>query len=115
MPSFKNSPRGVLSDNQYGFCAGYSTQDALHDQDDQQLVPSSWDHNLLTACIFLDVKKALGSVDHCALLKRLSTISCGNSSLHWFSVFLSNRKQCVKLGNLSLKFGSKLVSHKAAN
>ena len=46
------------------------------------------------------------TVDHRIPPKKLSTIGCGCRSLQWFGEYFSNRKQRVKVGNMTSNFGS---------
>jgi uncharacterized membrane protein len=47
--------------------------------------------------IFLDITKAFDRVNHCALLSILLNLEFGEFLLSWFSSYLSERKQLVKI------------------
>ena len=47
--------------------------------------------------IFLDLSKAYDRVSHEGLISKLSCLGFSYSSLEWFSHFISNRQQCVRL------------------
>ena len=51
------------------------------------------------AQLFLDLKKAFDTVDHCILLSKLSEIGVSPSSIKWFESYLNNRKQKTSCGN----------------
>ncbi len=51
----------------------------------------------LCAAIFIDLAKAFDTVDHSILLSRLHSIGVSNSTLSWFSNYLFNRFQYVKI------------------
>ena len=46
---------------------------------------------------FLDLRKAFDSLDHHILLSRLHGLGVGGGAFHWFTNYLSNRYQRVKL------------------
>ena len=54
-------------------------------------------HNMdggkVTGVKFLDLNKALDTVDHGILLRKLSRLGMDNVALEWFSSFLTNRSQ----------------------
>ena len=54
--------------------------------------------------IFSDISKAFDSVDHNILIDKLVKIGIGGLSLKWFTSYLKNRKQFVKLGDYKSKF-----------
>ena len=45
--------------------------------------------------IFIDLKKAFDTVNHSVLLRKLEHYGIRENSLHWFTSYLSNRKQYV--------------------
>ena len=53
----------------------------------------------LCGAVFLDLKKAFDTVDHCILLSKLSEIGVSPSSIKWFESYLNNRKQKTSCGN----------------
>ncbi len=46
----------------------------------------------------MDLKKAFDTVDHSILLKKLDKISVGPRPIRWFSDYLTDRMQSVKVG-----------------
>lgn len=56
-------------------------------------------HNKSKVCgLFVDIKKAFDMVDHNKLLQKLQDIGLRGKSYLWFSSYLSNRYQRVKIG-----------------
>ncbi len=49
------------------------------------------------AAIFIDLAKAFDTADHSILLSRLRSIGMSNLTLSWFSNYLFNRTQYVKI------------------
>ena len=69
----------------------FSTETALLEGTNESL----WniDNNLLNGVIFLDLKKALDTMDHAILLGKLKLYGVSSQSLNWFRSYLSDRKQ----------------------
>ena len=60
------------------------------------------DRGNVNAVVFLDLKKALDTVDHDVLSAKLSLYGIQESAYDWFKSFLNNRTQkCVVHGSLS--------------
>lgn len=85
----------LLADNQFGFRSARSTEDAI-----VSLV-GNITHNLdkKNHCIgiFLDLAKAFDTVSKLILLRKLELMGIRGIALKWFSSYLSDRKQRVKL------------------
>ena len=86
----------VLSNQQFGFRPGFSTESALLS------VTQSW-FNILDAqhsvcAVFFDLKKAFDSVPHIPLLT-LSSLQLPQHLMCWFHAYLSSRTQQVKVSN----------------
>ena len=58
-----------------------------------------------TNCIFLDFAKAFDTVNHQILLKKLHYYGIRGHALKWFESYLSERKQCVSIGNTKSEIG----------
>jgi len=90
----------ILSNKQYGFLRGFSTEDAIN-----ALVSGVLDHFNEDKCvigIFLDLAKAFDTVPHQRLLQKLETIGIRGGALRLFNSYLSERFQRVKInGTLS--------------
>lgn len=92
----KNS---LLSDRQFGFRQGKSTEDAVTLLTD--MVVTHLDQGRSCVGVFLDLAKAFDTVSIPILLRKLSALGIRGLSLNWFSSYLSGRKQCVQIGNQS--------------
>ena len=86
-----------LSDSQFGFCPGRSTEPALLS------VTHSWlssldSHNSICATLkFFDLRKAFDSVPHQPLMLTLSSIGLPSHLTSWLHSYLCNRSQQVIL------------------
>ena len=92
----------ILSDNQFGFRPGFSTESALLS------VTQSWfnylDCHKSICAVFFDLTKAFDSVPHVRLLDTLSRLNLPAHLLCWLRSYLSNRSQQVSVsGSLSHK------------
>ena len=91
----------LLSSCQSGFRSLHSTLTALLE------VTNSWsvniDNGFLNGVVFIDLKKAFGTIDHEIILRKLSYFGADQATATWFQSYLSNRTQrCnVNAGNLS--------------
>ena len=90
----------LLAVSQYGFRPKHSTLTAL------LVVTNTWylniDDGLLNSVLFLDLKKAFGTVDHSILLKKLQLYGLDSHTVQWFKSYLSNRFQSTLVnGTLS--------------
>ena len=83
----------LLSDNQFGFRRGSSTEHAVTYFTDQ--IRMWMDKGLLTGAVFVDLRKAFDTVDHARLLSKLPAYGITGRELHWFESYLFNRKHFV--------------------
>lgn len=90
----------LLSDNQFGFRQGKSTEDAVSNFID--LVSSHVDNGECCIGVFLDLAKAFDTVSVGLLLRKLEAMGIRGIPLKWFESYLTNRKQCIKLDNIHL-------------
>ena len=87
----------LITSAQYGFIKGRSTE--------LQLLNCScdWvnaiDTKLFADTVYIDLAKAFDTVSHNKLLYKLHKYGITGDILQWFSSYLDNRKQRVKLGN----------------
>jgi len=82
-----------LSPKQFGFRKNLSTEDALLEF--CTFIIKELDNKQLCACLFVDITKAFGMVDHGILLNKLYRIGFRGSIHKWFSSYLNNRSQRV--------------------
>lgn len=86
---------GVISDMQFGFQKGKSTEDALlsikHD------IIHNFEHRLYTLGLFVDLRKAFDSVCHDVLLIKLKRYGVRGVVLKLIESYLSNRLQYVSV------------------
>ena len=57
------------------------------------------DNGQLVGTIFIDLKKAFDMVDHNILIEKLRLYHFDKLTISWFSSYLANRNQIVKVGN----------------
>ena len=67
---------------------------------------------MLTALVLLDLSKAFDSINHNILLQKLECISASQSSLRWFSSYLSGRSQVLRIVLLYLLLTSPTAYYK---
>ena len=107
LESFLNKYK-ILSDFQFGFRKGRSTEQAILEMTDQ--LKTNIDHKKLTCGIFLDLSKAFDTVNHDILLDKMYKYGIRGIPHHWFSDYLRNRLQFVQIDDvkssmLSIKCG----------
>jgi hypothetical protein len=90
----------IISDNQYGFRTGKSTEDAILELTDY--TAKKLDIRSTCLGVFLDLSKAFDTVSVPLLLGKLEYIGVRGITLAIFKDYLTNRLQSVKIGsNLS--------------
>lgn len=87
----------IISNRQYGFREGISTQDAILQLTSKMY--SALDSNKPSLCVFIDLAKAFDTVSHTLLLESLNNIGIRGSTLDLFESYLSGRHQCVKIND----------------
>lgn len=89
----------ILIDAQSGYRKRFSCETALN------LVLNKWkminDEQNDIVCVFLDLKRAFETIDRDRLLQKLYKMGVANRELRWFSSYLSDRKQKVKIGEVT--------------
>ena len=85
------SEHGVISDRQYGFMPGRSTQEAIFDL--LIHVYSSINNKKLMGLLFLDISKAFDCILHDRLLYKLAKIGADEKVLAWFKSYLSRTQE----------------------
>lgn len=91
----KNS---LLSSRQFGFRPKLSTSDAVHQLTDY--ITRELDKGNHTIGIFLDLAKAFDTVSTPILLHKLENLGIRGTQLKLFASYLSDRCQCVKVGDV---------------
>lgn len=91
------SKTNFFNEKQFGFREGKSTEDALLKLCSE--INLGLDQVLFTAALFIDISKAFDTVCHNLLLEKLFSIGVRGFMHDWFSSYLSNRIQRVKIDN----------------
>ncbi|KAM3965852.1 uncharacterized protein ACR2FA_000180 [Aphomia sociella] len=92
----------ILGDNQYGFRAKRSTDDAVLQLTSK--ITSFLDKNEKCIGVFLDMQKAFDTVSIPILLTCLENIGVRGNALLWFRDYLMGRNQCVRVDNYYSNF-----------
>ena len=87
----------ILSPKQFGFRPKLSTEIALTHFTDAIL--EQMDKGQLTGAVFLDLSKALDTVDHTIIFSKLCAIVLSDNVICWLKSYLSNRKQVTSVAN----------------
>ena len=85
-----------FSNNQYGFREGKRTEDALLDFESKVL--DGINNGDKIGGLFLDITKAFDCVNHNILLDTLWNCGIRGLAHDWFKTYLTERKQCVRVG-----------------
>ena len=83
----------ILSDFQYGFRKGKSTQQAIFDL--TKFIYSNLNHKKLLCAVCLDVAKAFDCINYDVLIHKMSYIGFNHNTIAWFKSYLS-RTQVVR-------------------
>lgn len=99
----------LISQNQFGFRRGLSTEDAVSAL--LNYVVEKVDKKFKCLGLFLDLSKAFDTVSVPILLSKLESMGVRGSALGIFRSFLSDRRQCVKVGDFisgdeSIEYGT---------
>ncbi len=85
-----------IGDDQIGCIKGSSTTNALVDMLHHWHLHAE---NMNISCVLLlDYSKAFDLVDHNILINKLQMYGVPNILLRWMGAFLSDRRQCVRIG-----------------
>ena len=91
----------VLNKHQHGFHQNFSTNTALADVLDY--ITSKLDNKLSVLALFVDISKALESLNHNILLTKLEHYGVRGVVLNWFNSYLTGRYQYIEInGSKSL-------------
>ena len=86
-----------LAAHQSGNRKLHSTETALLYVTDQLL--QAMDSRKVSIMVLLDMPKAFNSIRHDILLSKLQNLDFSHGALEWFQSYLSNRQQCVRIGD----------------
>jgi len=89
----------LLSKQQFGFRPGLGTENALYSA--THFIKNALDNSKKVIAIFLDLSKAFDTVNHKKLLNILPNFSITVTSLIWFTSYLENRKQTVRINGIT--------------
>ena len=87
----------IISPSQFGFQPKKSTSHAILDL--TYKISNARKNSEHCCAIFLDLAKAFDTVNHSILLGKLSKLGIRGPMLNWFKSYLSNRYQCVSVGD----------------
>ena len=93
------SSNNLISNQQFGFRNGRSTEHAIHSV--VRDIHHEFNSNNYVLCIFLDIKKAFDSLDRKILLEKLKLFGINGTEWKWFKSYLSNRKQYTMNGEFA--------------
>ena len=83
----------MLSERQFGFRKRSSTQHAVTFFSD--FIRTNMDRGLMTGAVFIDLWKALKTVDRVGHLSKLPSYGIENEEFSWFESYLFGRTQIV--------------------
>lgn len=100
--------KNLLSDSQFGFREGRSTEDAVLTLTTK--IASYVDRGDKCLGVFLDLQKAFDTVSIQILITRLESVGFRGVALNWFIDYLTNRHQrvkidCIESSDLKCKYG----------
>ena len=87
----------LLFNFQFGFRKGYSNEYVILETVEK--LKSAVDDQKITCGIFLHFPKAFDTINHHILLEKLYKYGIRGLPHAWFSDYVTNRKQYVKVGN----------------
>ena len=88
----------LLSNSQYGFRSGHSTEFAALDPVDNIL--AQMDNNETPISIFIDLSKAFDTLNHTILLDKLIHYGINGIHIQLLESYLTNRTQYVEIDNV---------------
>ena len=92
----------LLHKTQSGFRSQHSCETALTHMIDSWL--EAIDNGKMVGLVLVDFKKAFDLVDHKILLRKLEMYGIKNETLQWFTSYLTERRQQVKVNNSNSSF-----------
>ena len=91
------SVNDLINKQQFGFRPGHSTELALIHAVEQ--LNSFIEDKCASLAIYIDLSKAFDALNHEILLYKLNVYGVRGHALQWFTSYLSNRKQLVKVND----------------
>lgn len=91
--------KSLLTPHQFGFRPKYSTDLAIHHL--CQNMYNAIDGKKYQLTVFCDLSKAFDTISHPILLRKLLVYGIRGPAHHWFESYLSFRKQCTVINNVS--------------
>ena len=88
----------IISDDQYGFTKGKSTEDALIAFTD--CIYKALDDKLYTISVLVDYSKAFDTVNHSILLAKMEKYGVRGIPLQIFASYFENRRHVTKINNI---------------
>ena len=88
----------LLVDTQHGFRKKHSTIHSVEQL--TNYIEKKMNRGMTTLATFVDFRKAFDCVQHPVLLKKLSSLGINNSTIRWFTSYLTDRKQRVLANNV---------------
>ena len=87
----------IITDSQFGFRKGFSTEDALLSQ--KEIILQSFELEMCTLGVFVDYSKAFDNINHSTLLKKLSHYGFRGVFLELLTSYLKHRQQQVYINH----------------
>ena len=97
----------IMSENQYGFKHGKSTEFAISELMEE--IPATIDNNMSTIGVIIGSKKAFDTVNHKILMDKLEHNEVRDAANKWIVNYLNGGQQYVQIDNVHS--GSKKVIH----
>ena len=85
----------ILTNNQYGFRPGLSTEHSLIAI--IETIKKTIEEKKYGCGVFIDLKKAFDTVNHQILLSKLEHYGIRNEAFSWFESYLKDRQQYVTI------------------
>ena len=87
----------ILHPQQFGFRKGHSTEHAIAQLVDQ--IYESFENDIYTVDILVDLSKTFDTVDHTAFLKNLEIYGIMGANLSGFRSYITKRKQYIYINS----------------
>ena len=94
----------IISEKQFGFLKNRSTADAIYNLIEH--IYSALNNKQYSISVFIDLRKAFDTVNKDILLRKLSRYGIRGLPLKLLSSYMSERKQCVRIGSVKSNFST---------